>query len=117
MSDSLRFGILGAAKIAPAAIIVPASKGREAEVVVMAARDRTRAVQFAEAHGIARVAKDYQEVIEDPQIDAVYNPLPQSLHLEWSLRALRTGKHVLCEKPFAANAREAREMVDTASLV
>ena len=115
MTDALRFGILGAARIAPAALIEPACQGTEARVVVVAARDRTRAARFAEIHNIQRVADDYLAVVEDPEVDAVYNPLPQSLHLEWTVRALRAGKHVLCEKPFAANAREAREMVDAAS--
>lgn len=114
MALPLRFGILGAARIAPAALLVPARQGPEAKVEVVASRDRARAVRFAEAHGIARVASDYQAVVDDPEIDAVYNPLPQSLHLEWSVKALRAGKHVLCEKPFTANAREAREMVDVA---
>jgi predicted dehydrogenase len=114
MSQPLRFGVLGAAKIAPAALMRPCKEGDEAKVVVVAARDRSRAERFAREHGIARVAADYAAVIGDPEIDAVYNPLPMSLHAEWTMAALRAGKHVLCEKPFAANAREARDMVETA---
>jgi predicted dehydrogenase len=114
LTEPLRFGVLGAAKIAPAAVIRPSREGKEAEVVVVAARDRSRAEQFARQHGIARVASDYAAVVGDPEIEAVYNPLPMSLHAEWTLAALRAGKHVLCEKPFAANAGEARQMVAAA---
>ncbi|MBN1612474.1 MAG: Gfo/Idh/MocA family oxidoreductase [Polyangiaceae bacterium] len=117
MTQPLRFGVLGAAKIAPAALIRPSQEGNEARVVVVAARDQSRAEQFARQHGIARVAADYAAVVGDPEIDAVYNPLPMNLHAEWTLAALRAGKHVLCEKPFAANAREARDMVETAEAV
>ena len=114
MGRPLRFGTLGAAKIAPAALIEPCQQGPEAEVVLVAARDRARAEAFAARHGIPRVADDYRAVIEDPDIDAVYNPLPMSLHAHWSIAALQAGKHVLCEKPFAANAREAQMMVQAA---
>jgi predicted dehydrogenase len=61
------------------------------------------------------VHKSYSDLLADPEIDAIYNPLPNSLHAEWTIRALRAGKHVLCEKPFASNAREAREMANAAS--
>ncbi len=114
MHDPVRFGILGAAKIAPKALILPAREGAEAVVVVVGARDRARAEQFAQAHGIARVGQDYAAVLADPEVDVVYNALPMSLHAEWTLKALAAGKHVLCEKPFAANAAEARRMVDAA---
>jgi predicted dehydrogenase len=114
MHEPLRFGVLGAAKIAPAALIRPCTEGDEAVVVVVAARDKSRAEQFARQHGIARVADDYAAVVRDPEIEAVYNPLPMSLHAEWTMAALRAGKHVLCEKPLAANAREARQMVEAA---
>ena len=114
VKQPLRFGVLGAAKITPTALIRPSREGDEAEVVVVAARDSSRAEQFARQHGIARAVMDYAAVVRDPEIEAVYNPLPMSLHAEWTIAALRAGKHVLCEKPFAANAREARQMVETA---
>ena len=111
MTRPLRFGILGAAKIAPRALIEPARLGPEAEVVAIAARDQPRARAFAEEHLIGRVLPDYASLVTDPDVDVVYNPLPMHLHADWSIRALRAGKHVLCEKPFAANATEAELMV------
>ena len=90
------------------------SLGAEAAIVAVAARDPARAEKFARKHGIARVAASYDELIRDPQIDAIYNPLPNSLHAEWSIKAMRAGKDVLCEKPLASNADEARTMVESA---
>lgn len=82
---------------------------------VVGARDPERARRFAVEHGIPRVARDYAEVINDPEIDVIYNPLPMNLHEYWTIQALRAGKHVLCEKPFAANAAEAERMVEVAT--
>lgn len=115
MTRPLRFGILGAAKIAPGALIKPARLGSEATVEVVAARDIERARQFAAEHGIPRIAADYAAVIADPEIDVVYNPLPMNLHMHWTIEALRAGKDVLCEKPFASNALEAERMVEVAA--
>ena len=103
----LRIGVLGAARIAPAALIKPARKVPDVEVTAVAARDRTKADKFAGKHGIARVHDSYDSLLADPDIDAVYNPLPNGLHGEWTIAALEAGKHVLCEKPFTANADEA----------
>jgi predicted dehydrogenase len=112
--EPLRFGILGAAKIAPKALIEPAAGSERAVVVAIAARDPGRARAFAEEHGIAQVDPDYEALVRNPEVDAVYNALPASLHAEWTLKALEQGKHVLCEKPFAANAPEAEGMVAAA---
>ena len=114
MSSMLRFGILGAARIAPLALIHPVAKIDSAEVTRVAARDRSRAEHFADEHGIPNVADDYRAVIEADDVDVVYNPLPMSLHAEWTIAALRAGKDVFCEKPFASNATEAVEMVRVA---
>jgi predicted dehydrogenase len=95
-------------------LVQPAKLGAEATVDVVAARDPERARRYAAEQGIPRVARDYAEVIADPEIDAIYNPLPMNLHEYWTIQALRAGKHVLCEKPFAANAREAERMVQVA---
>ena len=115
MSTSIvRFGILGAARIAPAALIRPAARNPEAVVEVIAARDQQRARSYAERHGIPRVAGSYQAVVTDPGIDAVYIPLPNSAHAEWTLAAMAAGKHVLCEKPFTANAEEAEKVAEVA---
>ena len=106
----IRFGILGAARIAPDALIKAAHDVPEAEVVAVAARDPKRAQEFAATHKIPRVLATYDDLVNDPELDAIYNPLPNSLHCEWTIAALRAGKHVLCEKPIASNAAEAERM-------
>ncbi len=113
-TSPLRIGTLGASRIAPAALINPARKNVLAEVVAVAARDQSRAEKYARKHNIPQVHTSYETLIADPNIDAVYNPLPNSLHAEWTNRALEAGKHVLCEKPLASNANEARQMAETA---
>ena len=116
MADGpLRIGILGAARIAPMALIAPARRNLEAAVVGVAARDTIRAAAFAAKHGIERVSTGYDELLADPGIDAVYNPLPNSLHARWTIRALEAGKHVLCEKPFSATVGEAEAMAQAAT--
>ncbi len=112
---TLRIGILGAARIAPAALIKPASDNAEVEIAAVAARDTTRAQAFAARHGIASVHPSYEALIADPSVDAIYNPLPNGLHGRWTRAALAAGKHVLCEKPFTANASEAREIAQLAA--
>jgi predicted dehydrogenase len=116
MSDSqpLRIGVLGAARIAPMALTRPAREVPEAEILAVAARDAVRAEKFARRHGIPRVHSSYDALLADPEIDAVYNPLPNGLHCEWTIKALDAGKHVLCEKPIAANSDEAIEMAEVA---
>ncbi len=108
----LRIGILGAARIAPTALIKPANRTGAAVAVAVAARDRDRAAAFARKHGIPRVLDSYTARIEGPAIDAVYNPLPTGLHGHWTVAAGQAGKHVLCEKPFTANADEARAVAE-----
>ena len=110
----LRIGILGAATIAPMALLRPAREVAEAEAFAVAARDPARAARFAKKHGIPRVHASYDALLADPEIDAVYNPLPNGLHCAWTLRALEAGKHVLCEKPLASNADEASRMAEAA---
>jgi predicted dehydrogenase len=110
----LRIGILGAARIVPAALVQPARAVPEVSVFAVAARDPNRAQAFAKRHGIARVHENYADLIADPDVDAIYNPLPNNLHCEWTIRALEAGKHVLCEKPLASNSREAQRMGEAA---
>jgi len=112
--DQVRIGTLGAARITPAALVKPARVVDEASVVAVAARDPERARKFAAKHGIARVHQSYDDLLADPDVDAVYNPLPNSLHAEWTLRALDAGKHVLCEKPFTSNRAEAEQVAAAA---
>jgi len=111
----IRIGVLGAAAIVPSALTSPARDVPEVQVTAIAARDPQRAEKFARKHHIPRVHKTYDDLLADPEIDAIYNPLPNSLHAEWTIRALRAGKHVLCEKPFASNAIEAMEMEKVAN--
>ncbi len=113
--DRVRIGILGAAKIAPMALVKPGRLIDEVDVAAVAARDPARADKFARKHGIATTHRSYEELIADPELDAIYNPLPNGLHAEWTLRAIEAGKHVLCEKPFTANAEEARKVADAAA--
>jgi len=111
----LRIGLLGASRIAPGAVIKPAAERDDVTITAVAARDPARAAEYAGTHGIAAIAEDYAALIARDDVDMVYNGLPPSGHLEWTLRALDAGKAVLCEKPFAMNADEARTMVDAAA--
>src|SRR4051812_49866869 len=110
----VRLGVLGAARITPAAIVKPARSSADAELVGIAARDRARAHAFASKHGVPRVFETYADLLADPDIDAIYNPLPNGLHAEWTIAALEAGKHVLCEKPFTNNAQEAEAVAAVA---
>jgi len=112
--NPIRIGILGAAAIVPMAMTHPAKSVPEVQVTAVAARDPKRAEKFARRYHIPRVHKTYQDLFDDPEIDAIYNPLPNGLHAECTIKALRAGKHVLCEKPFASNASEAVEMAKAA---
>jgi predicted dehydrogenase len=107
--------VLGAANIAPLALIKPSKDNADVVVAAVAARDGSRARAFAAKHGIPHVHDSYDALIADPDIDAVYNPLPNGLHGKWTRAALDAGKHVLCEKPFTANAAEAREIAARAA--
>ena len=104
----LRIGVLGAARVVPAALIKPAAGVPDAVVAAIAARDPQRAHQFADQHGITTVHDTYQDLLDDPDLDAVYIPLPNALHAPWTMKAIESGKHVLCEKPLTSNASEAR---------
>jgi D-xylose 1-dehydrogenase (NADP+, D-xylono-1,5-lactone-forming) len=108
-SPGLRIGVLGAAKIARS-FIAGVGPSDTVKVTAVASRDKAKALRFAQDFGIRSAHGSYQELLADPGIDAIYNPLPNSLHAEWSIRAIEAGKHVLCEKPLAATASEARAM-------
>jgi len=105
---------LGAARIAPAALIKPARASEEVEATAVAARDVGRARAFADKHGVPVVHDSYDALLADPDVDAIYNPLPNGLHAVWTIRALEAGKHVLCEKPFTANTEEAEQVAAVA---
>jgi predicted dehydrogenase len=111
---SIRIGVLGAASIVPLALTNPAKSVPEVQVLAIASRDPKRAYRFAKKHHIPRVHQTYSAMLADQDIDAIYNPLPNSLHAEWTIKALKAGKHVLCEKPFASNVEEAEAMARVA---
>ncbi|KAF7327715.1 hypothetical protein MKEN_00351000 [Mycena kentingensis (nom. inval.)] len=110
----LKFGILGAANIAPEALIKPAKSHPEVVVYGIAARSKDRATAYAKTHGIEKVYASYQEMLDDPAIDCVYNPLPNGLHFEWTAKALKAGKHVLLEKPSTNTAEETQKLFELA---
>ena len=114
MTSKLNFGILGAARIAAGALIPAIQKSGDSSVLAVAARDGQRAKAYAAQHNIPRFYASYDELLSDPEIDVVYNPLPTSEHAPWTLKALKAGKHVLVEKSFTMNASEAQQIVDTA---
>jgi predicted dehydrogenase len=108
----VRWGILGAANIALEKVIPAMQQSALAKVVAIASRDIAKARAAANRSGIPRAYGSYQELIDDPDIEAIYNPLPNHLHVPWSIRAANGGKHVLCEKPIALTAREARDLLE-----
>jgi predicted dehydrogenase len=114
MGRKVRWGILGCASIAEKAIIPAIRNSPNGFLQAIAARDAERASEWAGKYGFARSHPDYRSLVDDPEVDAVYNPLPNHLHAEWSIRAARAGKHVLCEKPMAMNAGEVRDMAAAA---
>ncbi|XMA17257.1 hypothetical protein WAI453_010048 [Rhynchosporium graminicola] len=107
---ALRIGLLGASNIAPLAVIAPAKSHPDVIIAAVAARDEKRANAYAKLHGIPIVHTSYQELIDDSSIDAIYIPLPNGLHYEWAIKALRANKHVLLEKPSTSNASEAASL-------
>ncbi|MEE1928548.1 Gfo/Idh/MocA family oxidoreductase [Streptomyces sp. TRM 70351] len=113
-TEPLRIGILGASRIAGQSLVEPARTTGH-RLVAVAARDRARAQAFATRHGVERVLDTYADVLADPEVDAVYNPLANALHGPWNLAALAAGKPVLSEKPSASNAEEAAEVRDAAA--
>jgi predicted dehydrogenase len=107
----VRWGILGVAKIATTKVIPGMQRGRLTEVAGIASRDGAKADAAAGRLGIAKAYGSYDALLDDPDIDAVYIPLPNHLHVPWSTRAAERGKHVLCEKPIALSAAEARDLI------
>jgi predicted dehydrogenase len=110
MSRQVRFGVLGAAKIALEKVLPAMSGAAQCALVAIGSRDRDKARRAAAALGIPRAYGSYAELLADPEVDAVYIPLPNHLHVPWSIEALQRGKHVLCEKPIALSAAEAETL-------
>ncbi len=111
--DAVRWGILSTARINDK-LLAGARGAAGARVVAVGSRDRARGEEFAARHGIGRVHGSYEDLLADPDVEAVYIPLPNSLHVPWSIQALEAGKHVLCEKPLTRRAAEAEAAFDAA---
>jgi len=107
----VKWGILGAAKIARQRVIPGLQNGSFCEVTAIASRDLAKAQAAASELGIPKTYGSYEEMLADPEIEAIYNPLPNHLHVPWSIRAAEAGKHVLCEKPIGMNAAEVRQLI------
>ncbi len=108
----VKWGILGVAKIAVEKVIPAMQQGQFSEIAAIASRDLSKASEAAERLGIPFAYGSYDALLADPQIEAVYNPLPNELHVPWTIRALDAGKHVLCEKPIALDAGEAQSLIE-----
>ena len=111
---TVRWGLLSTARI-NAEIMAGGRESQDAEIVAVASRERSRAEAYAREHGLARAHGSYEELLADPQVDAVYNPLPNSLHVPWTTRALEAGKHVLCEKPLSHRPADVEALFDLAA--
>ena len=111
----VRWGILSTAKIGTEKVIPAMRQGTYCELAAIASRDGANARRVADRLGIPRAYGSYEELLADPEIDAVYNPLPNHLHVPWTLNALTAGKHVLCEKPIGMTAAEAQTLADAAT--
>jgi predicted dehydrogenase len=111
MSKKLRWGILSTASIGLRKVVPAMQQGEYSSVVAIASRDLAKAKQVAAALGIPTAYGSYEELIADPNIDAIYNPLPNQLHVPWTIKAAEGGKHVLCEKPLSLTVAEARSLL------
>jgi len=109
--EKVRWGILGVASIAVRKVIPGMQGGSWSEVTAIASRDLSKAQRAARELGIPKAYGSYEEILADPEIEAIYNPLPNHLHVPWSIRALEAGKHVLCEKPISLSVEEAKQLL------
>src|SRR5262244_26812 len=107
----LRWGILSTAKIGTEKVIPAMQAGKYCDIAAIGSRDLGRAKAAAAPLGIAKAYGSYEELLADPEVDAIYNPLPNHMHVSWSARAAEAGKHVLCEKPIAMNTAETLELI------
>src|SRR6516164_7027740 len=112
MPSKLRFGVLSTARIALTKVIPAMQRGRFTTMDAIASRDLDKAKQAAAALNIPRAYGSYEELLADPEIDAIYNPLPNHLHVPWTAKAAEAGKHVLCEKPLSMTVTEAESLLE-----
>ena len=111
----VRFGVLGISNHFAKRVLFPLKKSEVVEIFAVASRSEEKSRSFAAEHGIQKSYGSYDDLIEDPEVDAIYIPLPNHLHAEYSMKAARLGKHILCEKPLAMNYDEAKTVVDAAA--
>src|SRR6266700_1831428 len=111
MQNKVRWGVLSTSHFALAKAVPAMQKGEWSEVTAIASRDTSKAEAAAKKLGIPKTYGSYEEMLADPEIDAIYNPLPNHLHVPWSIKAADAGKHVLCEKPIALSVAEARGLI------
>src|SRR6266487_7002107 len=109
--QKVKWGVLGAASIAVRKVIPAMQKGEWSSVTAIASRDLNKAKDAAGKLGIEKAYGSYEELLADPEIEAIYNPLPNHMHVPWSIKAAEAGKHVLCEKPLGVTVAEARELL------
>ncbi len=109
--QKVKWGVLGVAAIAVKKVIPAMQKGEWSEVAAIASRELSKAEKTAQQLGIPKAYGSYEELLADPEIEAIYNPLPNHLHVPWSIKAAEAGKHVLCEKPLSLTVREAKELL------
>src|SRR5213080_1450875 len=112
--QKVRWGVLSTADIGTGQVIPAMQQGTYCEIAAIASRSPEKAQAAAAQLGIPKAYGSYEELLADPEIDAIYNPLPNHLHVPWSIKALQAGKHVLCEKPIALTAAEAQQLADVA---
>jgi predicted dehydrogenase len=112
MEKKVQWGVLGAANIALKKVIPAMQRGESSQVIAIASRDINKARQSAERLGIRKAYGTYEELLADPEVEAVYNPLPNHLHVPWTIKAAEAGKHVLCEKPIGLTAAEAGKLLE-----
>lgn len=112
--EKVRWGVLSTAEIGTEKVIPAMQQGQYCEIIAIASRSLERAQATATRLGIPKAYGSYEELLADPEVDAIYNPLPNHLHVPWSIKALEAGKHLLCEKPIGLTAAEGQELVDAA---
>ena len=113
--ERVRWGVLSTARIGVETVIPAMREGQFCDVVAIASRSARAAQEAATRLGLAKAYDSYEEMLADPEIDAIYNPLPNHLHIPWSIKALEAGKHVLCEKPIAVTVAEGRRLAEAAA--
>lgn len=113
MTEKVRWGVLGAANIAIKKVIPAMQIGKFCEITAIGSRNEEKAKRAAKDLQIPKFYDSYEELLNDSEIEAIYNPLPNNLHLEWTIKAANAGKHILCEKPLGMNAEEVRKLIET----